>query len=93
MLYEVITGFFDNVLTASERYSTSAVLIGRLNRSASGGWAARWYLQVAGTPSAWTDSRQQLEDRITSYNVCYTKLLRWLARSMMGVPCASSAQT
>jgi hypothetical protein len=55
-------GFFDNVLTASERYSTSAVLIGRLNRSASGGWAARWYLQVAGTPSAWTDSRQQLEE-------------------------------
>jgi hypothetical protein len=54
-------GFFDNVLSASERYSPSAVLIGRLNRSPSGGWAARWYLQVAGEPSAWTDSRQQLE--------------------------------
>ena len=55
-------GFFDNVLRASERYSPSAVLIGRLNRSPSGGWAARWYLQVAGKPSAWTDSRQHLED-------------------------------
>lgn len=55
-------GFFDNVLRASERYSPSAVLIGRLNRSPSGGWAARWYLQVAGKPSAWTDSRQQLDE-------------------------------
>jgi len=55
-------GFFDNVLAASARYNPSAVLIGRLNRSPSGGWAARWYLQVAGIPSAWTDSRQQLED-------------------------------
>jgi hypothetical protein len=55
-------GFFDNVLRASERYSPSAVLIGRLNRSPSGGWAARWYLQVAGKTSAWTDSRQQLEE-------------------------------
>lgn len=55
-------GFFDNVLAASARYNTSAVLIGRLNRSPSGGWAARWYLQVAGTPTAWTDSRSQLDD-------------------------------
>lgn len=55
-------GFFDNVLRASERYRPSAVLIGRLNRSPSGGWAARWYLQLAGNPSAWTDSRQQLAE-------------------------------
>lgn len=55
-------GFFDNVLRASERYSPAAVLIGRLNRSPSGGWAARWYLQVAGKPGAWTDSRQHLEE-------------------------------
>jgi len=53
-------GFFDHVLQASERYKTQAVLIGRLNRSASGGWSSRWQLQVGGTPSAWTDSRQEL---------------------------------
>jgi hypothetical protein len=53
-------GFFDSVLQASERYSPQAVLIGRLNRSVSGGWSSRWHLQVGGTPSAWTDSRKDL---------------------------------
>jgi hypothetical protein len=53
-------GFFDNVLLASERYRPQAVLIGRLNRSASGGWSARWNLQVDGEPRAWTDSRSDL---------------------------------
>jgi hypothetical protein len=53
-------GFFDNVLQASERYSTQAVLIGRLNRSVSGGWSSRWQLQVGGRPSTWSDSRSDL---------------------------------
>jgi hypothetical protein len=53
-------GFFDNVLLASERYRPQAVLIGRLNRSASGGWSARWNLQVDGQSRAWTDSRGDL---------------------------------
>ena len=53
-------GFFDNVLQASERYSPQAVLIGRLNRSASGGWSSRWHLQVGSTPRAWSDSRSDL---------------------------------
>jgi hypothetical protein len=53
-------GFFDNVLLASERYRPQAVLIGRLNRSASGGWSARWNLQVDGEPRDWTDSRSDL---------------------------------
>jgi hypothetical protein len=53
-------GFFDNVLQASERYRPQAVLIGRLNRSASGGWSSRWNLQVGGEPRAWTDSRNSL---------------------------------
>jgi len=53
-------GFFDNVLQASERYAPQAVLIGRLNRSVSGGWSSRWHLQVGGTPSAWNDSRSDL---------------------------------
>jgi hypothetical protein len=53
-------GFFDNVLLASERYNPQAILIGRLNRSASGGWSSRWHLQVGGKPAAWTDSRNDL---------------------------------
>jgi uncharacterized protein len=54
-------GFFDNVMEASKRYNPQAVLIGRLNRSPSGGWSSRWHLAVAGSPSSWTDSRQQLD--------------------------------
>jgi len=54
-------GFFENVTAASRRYNPQAVLIGRLNRSPSGGWSSRWHLEVAGKPSAWSDSRQQLE--------------------------------
>ena len=53
-------GFFDNVLLASEGYHPQAILIGRLNRSASGGWSSRWQLQVGGRPAAWTDSRNDL---------------------------------
>ena len=54
-------GFFENVMAASKRYNPQAVLIGRLNRSTSGGWSSRWHLEVAGKPSAWSDSRQQLD--------------------------------
>jgi hypothetical protein len=54
-------GFFENVLEASKRYNPQAVLIGRLNRSPSGGWSSRWHLQVAGKPSSWSDSHQQLD--------------------------------
>jgi hypothetical protein len=53
-------GFFDNVLAASQRYNPQAVLIGRLNRSPSGAWSSRWQLEVAGKPSNWSDSRQEL---------------------------------
>ena len=54
-------GFFDSVMDASKRYNPQAVLIGRLNRSPSGGWSSRWHLEVAGRPSSWSDSRQQLD--------------------------------
>jgi hypothetical protein len=55
-------GFFERVLAASKRYSPSAILIGRLNRAPSGGWTARWEMQVAGTSSSWSDSDQRLEN-------------------------------
>jgi len=54
-------GFFENVLAASDRYSPQAILIGRLNRSPSGGWSSRWHLQVSGKPSSWSDSRPRLD--------------------------------
>ncbi|MGB5261288.1 MAG: DUF2066 domain-containing protein [Gammaproteobacteria bacterium] len=55
-------GFFDKVLSASKRYRPPAVLIGRLNRSPSGGWSSRWYLDVVGRTNEWTDSHQQLRE-------------------------------
>jgi len=61
-------GFFDNVMDASKRYNPQAVLIGRLNRSPSGGWSSRWHLEVAGQPSSWSDSRQQL-DRLAQQGI------------------------
>ncbi|MEZ5541647.1 MAG: DUF2066 domain-containing protein [Pseudomonadota bacterium] len=54
-------GYFDKVVTASARYRPQSVLIGRLNRSPSGGWAARWELNVGGRSGSWTDSNQQLD--------------------------------
>jgi len=53
-------GFFEYVLKASARYNPQAILIGRLNRSPSGGWSARWYMDVAGKTASWSDSRQEL---------------------------------
>ena len=55
-------GFFERVLAASERYSPPAVLIGRLNRSPSGGWSSRWYLDVLGRSNEWSDSHRQLQE-------------------------------
>jgi hypothetical protein len=53
-------GFFDEVQTASERYNPQAVLIGRLNRSASGGWVARWNIPSGGDAGSWTGAGDQL---------------------------------
>ncbi len=55
-------GFFDKVLAASKRYDPPAVLIGRLNRSPSGGWSSRWYLDVVGRANEWSDSHRQLQE-------------------------------
>lgn len=54
-------GYLDKVLAASQRYNPQSVLIGRLNRSPSGGWTSRWELNVAGRPNSWSDSHQQLD--------------------------------
>ena len=53
-------GYFDDVVNGSARYNPQAILIGRLQRDASAGWSAHWYLDVAGRPVSWSDSRRQL---------------------------------
>ena len=53
-------GFFDEIQTASERYNPQAVLIGRLNHSASGGWVARWDIPNGGEAGSWTGNGEQL---------------------------------
>lgn len=50
---DVWGGFFDSVLSASERYRAEAVLIGRLQRQ-SGGWEARWTLFDRDQPRQWS---------------------------------------
>lgn len=57
---DVWGGFFDRVLEASDRYNPQAVLIGRLNRSSTGSWTARWNLRLAGNTTAWSDTDKQL---------------------------------
>ena len=59
-------GFFEHALEASQRYNPQAILIGRLNRSRTGSWVARWNLQVAGSPSTWTNSDNQLAGVLSS---------------------------
>jgi hypothetical protein len=63
---DVWGGFFDRVLEASDRYNPQAVLIGRLNRSASGSWAARWNLRIAGNTTTWSDTDRQLAGVVQS---------------------------
>jgi hypothetical protein len=60
-LSDIWGGFFTHAISASSRYEPQAVLIGRLNRNPAGGWMVRWYLQVAGNGSSWTDRNASLD--------------------------------
>jgi hypothetical protein len=53
-------GIFQQVEGASRRYHTPAVLIGRIQRMDSGGWAARWQITMGGNTRSWSDSNPQL---------------------------------
>jgi hypothetical protein len=57
---DVWGGFFEGVETASARYNPGAVLIGRLNRAPSGGWAARWEMPDDRDAGSWNGSGDQL---------------------------------
>lgn len=56
---DVWGGFFDSVLTASDRYNADAVLIGRLQRQ-SGGWVARWTLYDRDQLRQWSENSEDL---------------------------------
>ncbi len=53
-------GIFQQVEGASRRYHTPAVLIGRIQRMGSGGWAARWQITMGGNTRSWSDSNPLL---------------------------------
>lgn len=61
---DVWGNFADNLLEASARYDAEAVLAGRIAKTASGGWTARWTLYQDGRRQAWNASGQQLEEAI-----------------------------
>ncbi len=54
-------GLFSPVDGASKRYNPPAILIGRVQHMASGGWAARWQISLGGNTRSWSDSHPQLD--------------------------------
>ena len=61
---DVWGNFEDNLLQASDRYNTEAVLAGRVAKTSSGGWTARWSLYQDGRSQAWNASGRTLEEAI-----------------------------
>ncbi len=65
---DVWGNFQDAILTASVRYATEAVLVGRLYRQSSGGWEARWTLYQGGGEEHW-QSNSPLQAEVLSAGV------------------------
>lgn len=61
---DVWGNFEDNLLAASARYDAEAVLSGRVAKTTSGGWTARWSLYQDGRSQTWNASGRQLEEAI-----------------------------
>jgi hypothetical protein len=57
---DVWGGFFDGILTASARYKPGDVMIGRINRSPSGAWEARWNMRNGGDSGSWRGKGDRL---------------------------------
>ena len=51
---DVWSNFQDNILKASKRYPTEAILVGRLLNLGRGRWQARWNLNLGGQLYDWT---------------------------------------
>ncbi|MFO8025531.1 DUF2066 domain-containing protein [Thiohalophilus sp.] len=59
---DVWGNFEDNILQASDRYDAEAVLVGRVARTASGGWSGRWDLYQEGRNQSWNAAGQAQEE-------------------------------
>jgi len=62
---DVWAGFLDEMIEASKRYNTEAILIGRVSAISGGGWQGRWTI-VNGDepPTGWQNEAEQFNDVI-----------------------------
>lgn len=63
---DVWGGFLGSLRDASQRYHAQAILVGRVGRTASGGWRGRWTLLGGGSRQQWTSAAAGLEDVIAA---------------------------
>ena len=64
---DVWGGFLEPVQQASQRYRAQVLLIGRLHRTASGGWQGRWTLVQAGAgPQGWESRGATLQQSVAA---------------------------
>ena len=52
---DVLGGFQETIIKASQRYSADAVLVGRLRQLANQRWQGRWTLNLAGREYNWSE--------------------------------------
>jgi hypothetical protein len=57
---DVWGGFFEGIQSASARYKPGDVLVGRINRSPSGGWVARWDMRDGRDSGSWSGTGEEL---------------------------------
>jgi len=53
---DVVGGFRDRILAASQRYGSKAILVGNVTEVNPGSWEGRWTLFLADKPSSWTSA-------------------------------------
>ncbi len=63
---DVWAGFKEEILSASERYGSSHVLVGRLFRSASGNWDAKWTFWGMDKEESWVGAGENINNVIAS---------------------------
>ncbi len=64
---DVWGGFDDNIIEASERYGTEAVLVARVARGASGPMYGSWELSIEGVDTNWRGGFGQSINRLADY--------------------------
>lgn len=63
---DVWAGFKEEILVASERYGDSHILVGRLFRSASGNWDAKWTFWGMDSEESWSGAGENINNVIAS---------------------------